>query len=303
MNGQVAVNGVVDASTANVIEMAYENGIVWQKNTDNLWWSKTSPTASWDPPYGTSTDPIPHQMASANDAVVRVVAGKPMASLRDASGNAWSVTQGQVTLNGVADPTTANVSALAYVNGQIWQENTQHLWWSKTLPADPWGPEAGTSKSPLAGILHKWNGDNGSFATVADWAPHNIPKAGQTAWIGSGEVTVAPDEAAGVNFLLKGGEVAFTAAGSFATGTWSGSGTVLIGYPGQKAAVTATGVHMSGGDLLIRPFTGSSSSWTLLGDSSLTNGAVLGLPTDRNRQPATRHAGKRRHDDNQRLHA
>ncbi|MEA2739969.1 MAG: hypothetical protein QOH05_3276, partial [Acetobacteraceae bacterium] len=131
VDGRVAVNGVVDPTTGSVTEIAYENGLIWQKNTDNLWWSKTSATAAWAPPYGTSVDPIPNQVASANDTIVTVVTTGAIGSITDASGNLWSISTSKVTLNGVADPSTANVIELAYVNGKIWQENSAGLWWSK----------------------------------------------------------------------------------------------------------------------------------------------------------------------------
>jgi hypothetical protein len=44
-------------------------------------------------------------------------------SIRDASGNVWTINAaGQVTINGQADTTTSNVIELAYVNGIVWQE-------------------------------------------------------------------------------------------------------------------------------------------------------------------------------------
>jgi hypothetical protein len=52
-NGRVAVNGVSDPATADVTHLAYVNGVVWQENASNLWWSKTSPAAVWNPPDGT----------------------------------------------------------------------------------------------------------------------------------------------------------------------------------------------------------------------------------------------------------
>ena len=58
-SGQVAVNGVADATTGNVIELAYEKGVVWQENTAKLWWSKTLPTDAWGPAAGTATSPVP----------------------------------------------------------------------------------------------------------------------------------------------------------------------------------------------------------------------------------------------------
>jgi len=58
VKGQVAVNGIIDASTNRVTELAYETGTVWQENTDNLWWSKNPATNTWDPPGGTATSPV-----------------------------------------------------------------------------------------------------------------------------------------------------------------------------------------------------------------------------------------------------
>jgi Glycosyl hydrolase family 26 len=57
--GSVAVNGTVDASTSNVVELAYVAGTVWAKNGAGLWWGKSSPTAAWSPAAGTSVSPLP----------------------------------------------------------------------------------------------------------------------------------------------------------------------------------------------------------------------------------------------------
>jgi len=66
---QVAVNGTVDATTGTVTEIAYVNGLVYQEATSsNLWWSKTSPTASWSPSAGSAVSPLP--AASAPSAIL-----------------------------------------------------------------------------------------------------------------------------------------------------------------------------------------------------------------------------------------
>lgn len=71
-------------------------------------------------------------------------------SITDASGNAWSIaSNGQVAVNGTPDGQSGNVVELAYEKGQIWQENTDHMWWSKSSPSDTWGPTYGTSTSPV----------------------------------------------------------------------------------------------------------------------------------------------------------
>jgi endoglucanase len=57
-NGQVAVNGVTDITTANVKELIYVNSEIWQENASNLWWGKTSPAAAWSPGMGTSKSPL-----------------------------------------------------------------------------------------------------------------------------------------------------------------------------------------------------------------------------------------------------
>ncbi|HEY0185763.1 MAG TPA: cellulase family glycosylhydrolase, partial [Rhodopila sp.] len=58
-DGLVAVNATPDATTANVIELAYVNGTIWQENSSKLWWSKTRPDMSWSAGDGTATSPLP----------------------------------------------------------------------------------------------------------------------------------------------------------------------------------------------------------------------------------------------------
>ncbi|MBV8612397.1 MAG: cellulase family glycosylhydrolase, partial [Acetobacteraceae bacterium] len=156
-NGQVAVNGTPDGQSANVIELAYEKGQVWQENSSNLWWSKSSPSDTWSPGPGTSTSPVPATTAptpppppgpsaSPDNTVITAASG---GSITDASGNAWSIANGQVAVNGTPDGQSANVIELAYEKGLVWQENSNNLWWSKSSPSDTWSPGPGTSTSPV----------------------------------------------------------------------------------------------------------------------------------------------------------
>jgi endoglucanase len=61
---QIAVNGIVDATTGAVVQLAYVNGLIWQQNDKpaqtppNLWWGKASPSAPWLPQAGTATSPL-----------------------------------------------------------------------------------------------------------------------------------------------------------------------------------------------------------------------------------------------------
>jgi hypothetical protein len=174
-NSQVAVNGQADPTTENVTHLAYAGGLVWQENTNNLWWSKASSSASWSPTFGTAIAPIPLIGVSSNYAVIGIPAAKAASPvITDQSANTWSITNGQVAVNGVIDQSTANVIELAYVNGQIWQENSAGLWWSKSTPADGWGQPSGTTINPLTG-------------------PFNILNApGDQAIINVGELTASP---------------------------------------------------------------------------------------------------------------
>jgi hypothetical protein len=89
------VNNLADATTANVIELAYVNGTIWQENSSDLWWGKTSPIAAWAPQSGTSTSPLPP---------ITISASEPSATI-SASGTAVLATSGNhmVYITGSAD--------------------------------------------------------------------------------------------------------------------------------------------------------------------------------------------------------
>jgi hypothetical protein len=55
--GQVVRGGKTDTTTANVIEMAYVNGVIWHENIVNDWYSLTA-AGGWGPPGGTKTSPL-----------------------------------------------------------------------------------------------------------------------------------------------------------------------------------------------------------------------------------------------------
>lgn len=208
-DGQVAVNGVPDPETANVTHLAYAKGLVWQENTQDLWWSKTSPTAAWDPPDGTSAIPVPVSDSLYRTTVIGIAtpgSPAPPPSFDDPSGNIWSITPGgQVAVNGVVDPTTANVIELATVNGKIWQENADNLWWSKSAPADDWSYGDGTSDNPLSGGVY-FIGNN-----YYDRAVVNVGK------ITIQEPTVAPDAIRQIittGFVSNGSAIGVSAEGA-----------------------------------------------------------------------------------------
>jgi hypothetical protein len=185
--GQVSVNGAADPITANVIKLAYVNGEIWQENASDLWWGKTTPGASWAPTGGTATSPLPS--VSPNDTIL---AAGSTSVITDASGNTWGITSGgQIAVNGVVDSITANVIRLAYVNGEIWQENASDLWWGKTTPGASWAPTGGTATSPLPPASA-----NGTIITSATATPI-IDSAGN-AW------SLVPSASEGLQIAVNG---------------------------------------------------------------------------------------------------
>jgi hypothetical protein len=161
INGQVAVNGLVDQTTAGVVSLAYENGKIWQMNADRLWWAKAVPSDSWSPSDGTATSPLVGDASANNTELTQSSNGLV---ITDANNDHWSIMNGQVAVNGVIDQTTANVIALAYEGGKLWQENTSGLWYAKANAADTWSPPTATSPiHPDADLLNRVTVSTGSL--------------------------------------------------------------------------------------------------------------------------------------------
>jgi hypothetical protein len=171
-NGAVQMNGSNAGYSANVTEIAYVNGTVWQENASNQWWGWSN--NGWNTGNGTTTSPLPAAATpSANDTIVK--AGSTSAIV-DAAGHKWTITSGgQVAVNGTADATTANVTELAYVNGKVWQENTANNWYSKTAPTDTWSAATTTSPLPAATTPTTPTTPTGSANDGSSGAPAGTP--------------------------------------------------------------------------------------------------------------------------------
>lgn len=89
-------------------------------------------SGSADSNTGSTSETESSTTASANDTVV--TAGSS-AVITDASGNTWTLANGVVQENGQAAGYSADVTQIAYVDGTVWQQNTQGLWW-QVLVAD-----------------------------------------------------------------------------------------------------------------------------------------------------------------------
>ena len=237
--GQVAVNGVADATTAGVVELAYVNGTIWQENASKLWWGETQPNASWAPAVGTATSPLPAAptpTASPNDTMV--LAGATTA-IADASGNRWTIAaSGQVAVNGAIDATTANVTQLVYANKEVWQQNASNLWWVKSSPAASWVSGA----DPLP-------------------APVVIAPGTASATVTQSQVSIAATTGSHMLFLSGSGDIVSLSGGTDTVTDPGGGNTYILPVAG-KGTVAFAGNILSIGDTLDLKTALAATKWT-----------------------------------------
>jgi hypothetical protein len=85
---------------------------------------------------------------SAPGTTIRLPSDPP---ITDHAGNAWRLTPaGQVSIDGIHDRRTANVTELVYAaDRQVWQYvSSLKLWWHTAGPFAPWLPVEGTPDAP-----------------------------------------------------------------------------------------------------------------------------------------------------------
>jgi hypothetical protein len=300
---QIAVNGTVDTTTANVIEIAYEQGVIWQENQSDLWWSKTSPSAAWAPPAGTSVSPIPATptptpaptpaptpgptptvTTSANDTQVAI--GSTSAII-DSAGNQWTITSGgQIAVNGTVDATTGRVILLAYENSVIWQENADDLWWSKTSVSATWLPAGGTAVSPIpasdlaAVATITITPTNGTTQTISGNAVTTKTVASDTFTLtGNGAASIVLGSTSQtINFIQMSNVTVTGGAGSATLTASAGTYSITVGKGAMQvtagAGVDSYVVKRGSGALTINDFSTAQGD-TLTVASALQNAAKV----------------------------
>jgi hypothetical protein len=112
-DGQVAENGVADPHTSRVFQL-YEdaNGNIYQMNADDDWWE-------WTPGQGYFGWTETGQPFAADGSPDGTIFPKTTGPIFDQHGNFWEISNARVVVDNVVHETTANVVALAYVNGEI----------------------------------------------------------------------------------------------------------------------------------------------------------------------------------------
>jgi hypothetical protein len=145
---QIAVNGVVDTITANVVLLEVLNGAMVQENASGNWYSETQPNDSWV--QITAPNPTP-QAPSPSGTMITSSSATPII---DSSGNAWTLVQSasnglQIAVNGTVDPVTHSVVLLETLGGNMVQENTDGNWYSEPGPTGPWSQVARPAAAPV----------------------------------------------------------------------------------------------------------------------------------------------------------
>ncbi len=116
--GAVLKNNAYAGYTANVVKLAYVNGMIYHENSQGSWYCFTGTgTTQW---AESTYSPFP---ISPNGMTIPA-----NAYITDSQGNVWTLTSQTVLENSVPAGYTANVMLVAVVGGTIYQENTQNQW-------------------------------------------------------------------------------------------------------------------------------------------------------------------------------
>lgn len=146
-------DSIVEGVTRYLVTNSYTSGfIAWHWDADPYnQLVRDGARTSWGDQLAAAIQATPDPGSTPSPDRTVVTAGSDQ-TITDNAGHRWGIDAGnQVTVDGAIDATTANVTELAWVGGQVWQQNTAGLWWAKTVPTDTWSPTYGTPTSPLDG--------------------------------------------------------------------------------------------------------------------------------------------------------
>jgi hypothetical protein len=142
--GKVFENAKLAGFSANVSSVIYDGGKIYQQAGTGFW--------AWDGTSWGSAVPDPRKV-SANGASI-----SPGAQLVDADLNIWIIDHGVVYENGLPAGATADVVALYYYDGTIYQKNTQdkfYAWNGSSWPIT--SPPPGASTAPPMAVAVGYN--------------------------------------------------------------------------------------------------------------------------------------------------
>jgi hypothetical protein len=151
---QIAVNGVVDATTNNVTVLIYENHRVYQENSAGGWWYKANSANAWT----ATTNPVPTPTPTATPKPTATATPKPTVAPGTIVPPPQAVAVGYTNLV-FNDDFTSNTIAPSYTtsSGYNW-------YWSFTNTN---GSECTINTGATAASVSNGNSGGGSFASSA----------------------------------------------------------------------------------------------------------------------------------------
>ena len=269
---QIAVNGVADTPTGNVVLLESLNGAMVQENSSGNWYSETTNNDSWvQLPGNPNQTTTPTPTASPSGTTSTAVGQTPII---DAANNSWSLVQSatrgvQIAVNGVADTPTGNVVLLETLNGAMVQENSSGNWYSETKPNDSWVQlTPGVTDVTSAGTLTQASSTTGTFKENGDTiilskgniANVTLGSGNDTlTFIGSSAVTLAGGTGASQVFLASGNNTITAGTGSLTVAAGGGADAYVF--------------HSGDGHLTIKDFSTAKGD-TLTVDKALQGSMV-----------------------------
>jgi hypothetical protein len=218
----------------------------------------------------TSTDATV-QASSSGTVIGATTSAVPQSTLTDSGGNTWSIVNGQVTVNGVADPTSANVIEIAYVNGLIWQENSAKMWWSKAAPADPWTPPTGTSTNPVTGTF--FLGNNAQDQAIVNIGKLTAGTGAAASPLSTSEIITSGVQAAGTSILISTNSATLVIDGN----SRITQGATLYPLGGYRTPRPDYGPVQNNGDMIVNASTLDFGALSGTGAINAANGSALNI--------------------------
>ena len=178
-------------------------------------------------------------------------------AITDNGGNLWTIVNGRVAINGVADARTSNVVKLAFVQGKVWDETSSNAWQNKIAPADAWTPAGGTTTPPVSVEISANQQNQVVDATTA----HSVSDADATINITAPGVAAATLGAGSVSMRFAALLTVNVTGGSGASQITMDGGTLRLDAGTGNLIVTggsgadAYAYHAGSGDLILSDFT------------------------------------------------
>lgn len=272
VGGQVSISGTTDTTTSNVVELAYVNSVVWQKNSAGNWSSRSGGTWS----AATTVSPLPNVSASGSVILVPTTA-----LLTDASFNNWGITTsvGVVTENGTTITTPGGVIVVTPTNGLSVKDSGGNTW---TLTSAGIALENGSAAAGGSGTgaLTVYNG-----TLYAQDGSGSTPTGGSSTTAANGEsvsVDMVNNQSANTSFTVTGRITGV--AGGTTGGLTPPAAAAAVGFNAVTfgpnlilnktitSPTTGYPTFVNGANIV--PFTFFGTSWTNIGCSQNSDGSV-----------------------------